>query len=140
LANYWNCWRSYGTYPRAGTGYGYTTVGSLGFRKKISARKCYRYSKNAGILGIPPGFGFYLPEQAARNQFLPVQSDTFGCAENALKMLGFDAGAQPPGIQVPVGSNGQKRVPLLQKPTVQQNVSAAEQQERSFDDSSSSLQ
>ena len=88
--------------------------------EKISARKCQRYSKNAGILGIPLGFGFYLPEQAARNQFLLVQSDTFGCADNALKMLGFDVGAQPPGIQVPVG-----RVPLLQKPTVRQNVSAA---------------
>ena len=40
-------------------------------------------------------------------------------------MLGFDVGAQPPGIQVPVGSNGRKRVPLRQKPTVRQNVSAA---------------
>ena len=109
--------------------------------EKISARKCYSTPKNAGILGIPLGFGFYLPEQAARNQFLLVQSDTFGCAENALKMLGFDVGAQPPGIQVPVGSNGRKRVPLLQKPTVRQNVSAAAgTQERSFDDSSSSLQ
>ena len=110
----------------AGTGYGYryTTVVGSWDSEKFSARKCLRYSKNAEILGIPLGFGFYLPEQAARNQFLLVQSDTFGCAENALKMLGF-VGAQPPGIQVPVGSNGRKRVPLLQKPTVRQNVSAA---------------
>ena len=46
------------------------------------------YSENAGIFGI-------LSSGAARNQFLPVQSDTFGCAENALKMLGFDVGAHP---------------------------------------------
>ena len=41
-----------------------------------------------------------------------------GNATGTRKMLGFDVGAQPPGIQVPVGSNGRKRVPLLQKPTV----------------------
>ena len=87
------------------------------------------------------GFGFYLPEQAVRNQFLPVQqSDTFGCAENALKLLGFNVGAQPLGIQVPVGSNGRKCVPLLQKPTVRYDKTYQQQQERSFDDSSSSLQ
>ncbi len=123
----------------AGTGYGYTAVGSLGFRKN-QCPEMLQYSKNAGILGIPLGFRFYLPEQAVRNQFLPVQSDTFGCAENALKMLGFNVGAQPPGIQVPVGSNGRKCPPLLQKPTVRYDKTYQQQQERSFDDSSSSLQ
>jgi len=46
--------------------------------------KCY--SENAGILGI-------LSSGAARNQFLPVQSNTFGCAKE-LKMLGFVRGAR----------------------------------------------
>ena len=63
-----------------------TAIGFLGFRKNQCV-KCY--SENAGILGI-------LSSGAARNQFLPVQSDTFGCAVNALKMLGF--------VRVPVGS------------------------------------
>ena len=90
----------------AGT-YGY--IGFLGFRKNQCV-KCY--SENAGILGI-------LSSGAARNQFLPVQSDTFGCAENALKMLGF--------VRVPVGSKQrpETRPFTTKKPTVRQNVSAA---------------
>jgi len=69
---------------------GPTAIGFLGFRKN----QCMKfYSENAGIFGI-------LSSGAARNQFLPVQSNTCcGCAENALKMLGFDVGAHPiPGI------------------------------------------
>ena len=78
------------------------------------------YSENAGILGI-------LSSGAARNHFLPVQSDTYGCSENALKMLGFDVGSPQSGITyrrinpygwVPVGSNSRHLASLsYKKPT-----------------------
>ena len=91
-----NCWRSYGTYP-----------GRYGLRlydcriPGIPKKSVPGNSTPKMLGGISRdsklGFGFYLPEQAVRNQFLPVQqSDTFGCAVNALKMLGF--------VRVPVGS------------------------------------
>ena len=120
MANDWNCWRSYGTAvpsgPVPGYSYGYRIPGI----PKKSELKCY--SENAGILGILSSGA------AARNQFLPVQSDTFGCAEKALKMLIFDVGTPQSRIAyrrinpygwVPVGSNGRHLASLYyKKPTV----------------------
>jgi len=98
--------------PVPGYSYGYRIPGI----PKKSELKCY--SENA-ILSSGA---------AARNQFLPVQSDTFGCAEKALKMLIFDVGASQSGITyrrinpygwVPVGSNGRHLASLYyKKPTV----------------------
>ena len=67
----------------AGTGYGYRIPG-IPKNQCVKSQKCY--SENAGILGI-------LSSGAARNKFLPVQSNTFGCAKE-LKMLGFVRGAR----------------------------------------------
>ena len=132
--------------PVPGYSYGYRIPGI----PKKSVRECY--SENAGILGI-------LSSGAARNQFLPVQSDTFGCAENALKMLGFDVGAPQSGITyrrinpygwVPVGSNSRHLASTslyYKKPTVSSSSRNARNKKevstikkRSFDDPSSSLQ
>ena len=70
--------------------------------EKISAVKCY--SENAGF------FVFWdsIFRSSTKSIFTGTVRHLFGCAENALKMLGFV-------VVPPVGSNGRKRVTLLQK-------------------------
>ena len=74
--------------------------------EKISAVKCY--SENAGF------FVFW----DSISIFTGTVQHLFGCAENALKMLGFVR--VPP--QVPTAGNASL---YYKKPTVRQNVSAA---------------